>query len=145
MEKEWKAKAQQLQIELAALRMHALVLSKDLETTKLALTKERAALQKMEYGQLDMPHDFKELLLVCDRLNSENSTLRRKVQRRDNGNESLREEIDKLNVILSCAQEESIHHKHTKARGMWTKARGMWSDLMSPWIPLLDSASCSTR
>jgi hypothetical protein len=64
VEKEWKAKAQQLQIELAALRMHALVLAKDLQTNKMALTKERTAVEEMKHHQLDMQHDFNELLLV---------------------------------------------------------------------------------
>ena len=122
-ETDWKVKAQQLQIELAALRMHVHGVTRELGATKAALKQEVTTIQVMEFDQLDLQHDLDEGNSVRQRLERENVVLRKKLQKRENENEALRDEINQLKGIPSAHNvdfELERTLRHSKGRSMWS-------------------------
>lgn len=122
-ETDWKVKAQQLQMELAALRMHVHGVTRELGTTKAALKQEVTTIQVMEFDQLDLQHDLYEGNSVRQRLERENIGLRKKLQKRDMENEALKDEIHQLKEIPSAHTldfEIERTFRHSKGRSMWS-------------------------
>ena len=154
----WKAKAQELEIELAALRMHLGGLSSELRTTKATLKQEHMALQVLETYQLDIRHDLDEALMVRERLERENVILRRKLQKRDSDNETLQHELNLLKGVspepdfpfeFEESQSSLIHSRSNKGKSMWSLLADSLKDedaLGSPTLsrsPTLDSSGKS--
>jgi hypothetical protein len=154
----WKAKAQQLEIELAALRMHSGGLLSELRTTKETLKQEHMALQVLETYQLDIRHDLDEAHMVQERLERENVILRRKLQKRDSDNESLQHELNLLKGVspepdfpfeFEESQSSLFHSRSNKGKSMWSLLADSLKDedaLGSPTLsrsPTVDSSGQS--